>query len=65
MVCLSEVCRLCIAIDRRNEVLVHRHVDHLCQVQCAAVRRLGDLLAATEAIGDDQGVFGGVPQRRQ
>src|SRR5205807_9428893 len=42
-----------------------RHLDDLGQVQGLAVRHLGDLLAATEAIGDDQCVPGGRPHRRQ
>ena len=39
--------------------------DDLRQVQGAAVGALGDLFAATEAVGDDQAVGRGLADRRQ
>ena len=44
-----------------SELIPHRHLDHLCQMQGMAIGALRDLLAATEAIGDDQTVWRSFP----
>jgi len=41
------------------------HLDHFSEVKRAPVRRLSDLFAATEAIGDHERVFGLRPHSRQ
>jgi len=46
-------------------VFHHRQPQHLREVQSAPPGRLGDLLAAAEAVGDDQGVGRRLAHRRQ
>ncbi len=36
-------------------VLVQSHLQHLGEVQCLTIRRLGDLFAAAKAVGNDHG----------
>src|SRR5437867_3225440 len=45
--------------------LFDRHPDHLRQVERLAVRHLLDLLAATEAVANDERVMPRLPHRRQ
>ena len=56
--------RLGIVALRRERPFKGR-CDHLRQVQGMAVGRLGDLFAATEAVGDDEAVGWGLADRRQ
>ena len=65
MVRVLEVRRLGILAGRSGALLVHGHIDHLREMQRTAVSGLRDLLAAAEASGNDQRVFGSSPHRRQ
>ena len=49
---------------RPSRALVQGHLEDLRQVQRPAVGQAGDLLAATEAVGDDQRVVVGLRARR-
>ena len=50
---------------QRPFAIVERRRNDLGQMQRAPVGRLCDLLAATEAVGDDQRVFRGAANVRQ
>src|SRR5690606_26627961 len=50
---------------RRQPVALHRHPQHLGEVERAAVRGLADLLAATEPVRDDDRVLAGLADRWQ
>src|SRR5271156_1659345 len=49
----------------RGWAFLQGHLDDLSQVEDMAIRALGDLLPATEPIGDDQPVRRGLSNRRE